>query len=112
MRIAQTYTPAECNYDIYNKAVKAIAKVLEEWRPEFEGGAHMLKLHTDHQNHEYFVKTQLLHSRYARWYKLLSRCDDQTLYIPAKSNGKGDALTRRPPQLPEGGMRDSKQWNR
>ena len=32
-------SPAECNYDIYDKQLMAIMKALEEWRPECEGAA-------------------------------------------------------------------------
>ncbi|KAI0993776.1 hypothetical protein K3495_g14408, partial [Podosphaera aphanis] len=31
------HTPAECNYEIYDKELFAIIKCLEEWRPELQG---------------------------------------------------------------------------
>ena len=31
------YSAAECNYEIYDKELLAIVKVLEEWRPELQG---------------------------------------------------------------------------
>jgi hypothetical protein len=81
----------------------AIIKALEEWRPECEGAAYPLKLITDHKNLEYFMTKKLLNRRQARWSELLTRFDYEIVYRPGKSNGKADALTRRPGDLPEGG---------
>jgi hypothetical protein len=53
-------SPAECNYDIYDKEPMAIIKALEEWRPECEGAAYPLQLITDHKNMEYFMTKKLL----------------------------------------------------
>jgi len=37
---SKKHSPAECNYDIYDKELMAIIKALEEWRPECEGAAY------------------------------------------------------------------------
>jgi len=100
---SKKHSPAECNYDIYDKELMAIIEVLEEWRPECEGTAYPLKLITDHKNLEYFMKKKLLNRRQARWSEFLTRFDHEIVYRPGKSNGKADALTRRPGDLPEGG---------
>ena len=97
------HSPAECNYDIYDKELMAIIKALEEWRPECEGAEHTLQLITDHNNLEYFMSKKLLNRRQARWAQFLSRFDYEIVYRPGKSNGKADALTRRRGDLPEGG---------
>jgi len=81
----------------------AIIKTLEEWRPECEGAEHTLQLITDHKNLEYFMTKKLLNWRQARWAQFLSRFDYEIVYCPGKSNGKADALRRRPGDLPEGG---------
>jgi hypothetical protein len=60
-------TPAECNYDIYNKEVMAIIKALEEWRPECERAAYPLQLITAQKNLEYFMPKKLLNLSQARW---------------------------------------------
>ena len=96
-------TPAECNYDIYDKELMGIIKALEEWRPECEGAAYLLQLITNHKNLEYFMTKKLLNRRQARWSEFLTRFDYEIVYRPGKSNGKADALTRRPGDLPEGG---------
>jgi hypothetical protein len=100
---SKKHSPAECNYDIYDKELMAIIKALEEWRPECEGAEHTLQLITDHKNLEYFMSKRLLNRRQARWAQFLSRFDYEISYRPGKSNGKADALTRRPGDLPEGG---------
>jgi hypothetical protein len=60
------HSPAECNYDIYDKELMAIIQALEEWRPECEGAEHPLQLITDHKNLEYFMTKKLLNRRHAR----------------------------------------------
>jgi hypothetical protein len=81
----------------------AIIKALEEWRPECEGAAYPLQLLTDHKNLEYFMTKKLLNQRQAQWSEFLTRFEYEIVYRPGKSNGKADALTRRPGDLPEGG---------
>jgi hypothetical protein len=100
---SKKHSPAECNYDIYDKELMAIIKALEEWRPECEGAEHTLQLITEHKNLEYFMSKKHLNRRQARWAQFLSRFDYEIVYRPGKSNGKADALTRRPGDLPEGG---------
>ena len=100
---SKKHSPAECNYDIYNKELMAIIKALEEWRPECEGAAYPLELITDHKNLEYFMTTKLLNRPQARWSEFLTRFDYEIVYRPGKSNGRADALTRRPGDHPEGG---------
>jgi hypothetical protein len=37
---SKKYSPAECNYDIYDKELMPIIKALKESRPECEGAAY------------------------------------------------------------------------
>jgi len=62
---SKKHSPAECNYDIYDKELMAIIKALEEWRPECERAAYPLRLITDHKNLEYFITKKLLYRRQA-----------------------------------------------
>ena len=96
-------SPAECNYDIYDKELMAIIKALDEWRPECEGAAYPLQLIIDHKKLEYFITQKLLNRRQAPWSKFLTWCDYEIVYPPGKFNGNADALMRRPGDLPEGG---------
>jgi len=101
--LTKKYSPAECNYDIYDKELMAIIQSLKEWRPECEGAAYPLELITDDENLQYFMTKKLLNRRQARWSEFLTRFDYEIFYRPGKSNGKADALTRRPGYHPEGG---------
>jgi len=101
--ISKKHSPAECNYDIYDKELMAIYMSLEEWRPECEGAAYRLQLITDHKNLEYLMTKKLLKCRQAQSSEFLTRFDYQIVYRPGKPNSKADAVTRRPGDLPEGG---------
>jgi hypothetical protein len=104
---SRKHTPAECNYEIYDKELMAIVRAFENWRPELEGSAHPIDVVTDHKNLEYFTTTKLLSRRQARWAEFLSRFDFQIRYRPGKQGGKPDALTRRTADLPiEGDLSD------
>ena len=59
------HSPAECNYEIYNKELMAIICAFEEWRPELEGSPTPVEVITDHKNLEYFMSTKQLSCRQA-----------------------------------------------
>ena len=98
---SKKHSPAECNYEIYDKELMAIVKAFEEWRPELEGAAHPIQVLSDHKNLEYFMSTKLLNRRQARWSEFLSRFDFKIVYRPGKAGAKPDALTRRSGDLPQ-----------
>jgi len=60
---SKMYTPAECNYNIYLKELRAIVIAWEEWTPECEEALHPLKLITDHKSIQYFMTKKLLNGR-------------------------------------------------
>ena len=43
-------SPAECNYEIYDKELLAIIRCFEQWRPELEGAGFPIKVLSDHKN--------------------------------------------------------------
>jgi hypothetical protein len=47
---SKKHIPAECNYDIYDKELMVIIKVLEQWRPQCQGAAYPIQLITDYKN--------------------------------------------------------------
>lgn len=95
--------PAELNYEIYDKELLAIVRCFEEWRPELEGTPDDLPIQvlTDHKNLGYFMDTKKLTRRQARWALMLSRYNFKIAYRPGSENGKADALTRRPGDIPD-----------
>lgn len=87
-------SPAESNYEIYDKELLAIVQAFEEWRPELEGSSKAVEVISDHKALEYFMKSRLLNRRQARWSEFLSRFNFKICYRPGKHNGPADALSR------------------
>jgi hypothetical protein len=95
---SKKHSPAECNYEIYDKELMAIIRAFKEWRPELEGALHPIQVLSDHKNLEYFMLTKLLNHRQTCWAEYLSRFNFKIVYCPRKAGGKRDAG-----DLPEGG---------
>ncbi|KAI1000573.1 hypothetical protein K3495_g7621 [Podosphaera aphanis] len=87
-------SPAESNYEIYDKELLAIVQAFEEWRPELEGSPSPVNVITDHKALEYFMKSRLRSRRQARWSEFLSRFNFKICYRPGKQNGPADTLSR------------------
>ena len=64
---SRKHSPAECNYEIYDKELMAIVRCFEKWRAELEGSPHIIEVLSDYKNLEYFMSTKLLSRRQARW---------------------------------------------
>ena len=60
------YTPAECNYPIYDKELLVIIRCLEEWEAELKSVRQFTVL-TDYKNLEYFTTVRKLSERQIRW---------------------------------------------
>ncbi|KAH0610200.1 uncharacterized protein H6S33_011727 [Morchella sextelata] len=100
---SKKHSPAECNYEIYDKELLAIIRCFEEWRHHLEGAQFPIEVLSDHRNLEYFMTTKLLNRRQARWSEFLSRFDFVIQFRPGKQGTKPDALTRRSGDLPKEG---------
>jgi len=85
----------ERNYEIHDKEMLAIIRVLEEWRHFLEGATHPVEIWTNHKNLEYFMTTKKLNRRQARWSLHLARFDFLLHHRPGRTIGKLDALSRR-----------------
>ena len=94
--ISRTMSPAELNYDIYDKELLAIIYALEEWRPYLLDAEEPFEIWTDHKNLSYFRKPQRLNSRQARWYLKLQDYNFELKHIPGKTNSRADILSRLP----------------
>jgi len=84
----------ERNYKIYNKEMLAVMRCLEDWRHYLEGTKKEFKIWMDHKNLQYFMSSQKLKHRQARWALYLSRFNFVLKHIPGKSMGKVDSLSR------------------
>jgi len=85
----------ERNYEIHNKEMLAVVRCLEAWRHYLEGAKFKFKIWTDHKNLQYFMISQKLNRRQARWALYLSQFNFALKYIPGKSMGKTDGLSKR-----------------
>ncbi|RAL59221.1 hypothetical protein DID88_006676 [Monilinia fructigena] len=93
-------SPAECNYEIYDKEMLAIIRCLEAWDPELRSVSEF-EIRTDHKNLQYFMTIQKLTERQMRWSLVLSRYNFSITYIQGKDNVRADALSRRPQDMPD-----------
>ena len=89
-------TPAEINYEIYDKEMLAVVTAFKEWRSYLEGAQHQTTVLTDHRNLEWFKETKKYTRRQVRWAQLLAGYDFVIVFRPGVKGGKPDALTRRP----------------
>ena len=94
-------SPAECNYEIYDKKMLTIIRCLEEWDAELRSVK--FEIRTDHKNLEYFMTVKKLTERQIRWSLILSKYDFVINYITGKSNERADALSKREQDVPEAG---------
>jgi len=61
-----------------------------------EGAKLEFEIWTDHKNLQYFMISQKLNQRQARWALYLSQFNFTLKHVPGKSMGKADGLSRRP----------------
>jgi len=73
-----------------------VIRCLEVWRYYLEGVKLKFEIWTDHKNLQYFMTNQKLNHRQAKWTLYLSQFNFALKYIPGKSMGKADRLSRRP----------------
>jgi hypothetical protein len=100
---SKKYSPAEYNYEIYNKELMAIVCVFEEWYPELQSIINPIHILSDHKNLEYFMTTELLNRYQAHWSQFLSQFNFKIVYRPGTTSGKLDTLTHRSADLPKAG---------
>ena len=55
-----TFSPAECNYNIYDRELLAVIQALKEWWHYLTRTEHLVVIITDHKNLEYFKQPQNL----------------------------------------------------
>ena len=93
--ISKLLNTIEQNYEIHNKEMLAVIRCLEAWRHYLEGAKLEFKIWTDHKNFQYFITSQKLNCRQARWALYLSRFNFTLKHVPEKSMEKADGLSKR-----------------
>jgi len=86
--------PAERNYEIHDKEMLAVIKCLEDWRHYLEEAKKEFKIWSNHTNLQYFMTSQKLNCRQARWALYLSGFNFILRHVPGRSMGKVDSLSR------------------
>jgi len=88
-------TPAEQNYDTYDRELLAIVETMRQWRHYLEGANYKILIQCDHKNLEYFQISKVLSRRQARWAEILSSYDFVIEHLEGKKN-PADGPSRRP----------------
>ena len=86
--ISKSINTTERNYEIHDKEMLAVIRCLEAWRHYLEGAKLEFEIWTDHKNLQYFMASQKLNQRQARWALYLSWFSFTLKYIPGKSMEK------------------------
>jgi len=89
-------SPAELNYDVYDKEMLAIVFSLRKNRHYLQGAEHKTTVFSDHQNRTHFKSAILLNRRQARWAEVLNQYNFRILYRKGSANIKADILSRCP----------------
>ena len=63
--ISKTFSIAEQNYEIYDRELLAIIRVLEEWQHYIQGSPHTTIVLSDHKNLTYYREAKKLNRRQA-----------------------------------------------
>jgi len=93
--ISKSLSDTEINYKIYDKEILVVVRCLEVWRHFLEETTIKFEIWTDHKNLKYFMKTQKLNRKQARWALYLSRFDFTLKHVPGNKIEKADSLSRR-----------------
>jgi hypothetical protein len=92
---SKSLQPAERNYEIHDKELLAIIRVLRHFRHYLQGSKHTTKIFSDHANLKYFTTKQTLTRRQAHWALFLATFPYKIIPKPGSTN-KADALSRHP----------------
>jgi len=91
----KSLSSVEQNYEIHDKEMLAIIRVLEKWKHFLEEATHLVEIWTDHKNLEYFMMAKKLNHHQARWSLHLARFDFLLHHHLGRTMGKPNTLLRR-----------------
>ena len=92
---SKTFSPAERNYNIYDRELLAVILALVEWRQYLQGTSHPVSVLTDHKNLSYLKDPHKLSRQQACWSLFLQDFDLAWKVTPGTHMGPTDALSRR-----------------
>jgi len=109
---SKNMSPAECNYEIYDKELLTIIRAFEHWRSELKLTDISIKVFIDHQALIPLMEDKELSRRQMRWVQKLADFNFRIMYRPGKQNIKVDALTRRADAVPRGSQDERVRYQR
>ena len=83
--ISKLLNETERNYEIHDREMLAIIRYLDEWRHLLEETQNKFEIWSNHKNLEYFISSQKLNCRQARWALYLSRFNFMLKHVPESS---------------------------
>ena len=92
--ISKTLSPAEWNYEIYDRELLAIIRALEEWRHYIQGSPHTTIVLSNHKNLTYYREAQKLTRQQACWSLYLSKFDVKLIHTPGNKMVQSDTLSQ------------------
>jgi hypothetical protein len=93
---SKTLNEAQRNYDVADLELLVVVMSLDNWRSFLAGSLHKVIVYSDHQNLLYWKEPHKISRRVAREVLCLSEYNIEIHHIQGKSNGRADALSRRP----------------
>jgi hypothetical protein len=99
--ISKTLSPAERNYEIYDRELLAIIRALEEWCHYIQGSPHTTIILSDHKNLMYYREAKNLNWGQAHWSLYLSEFDVKLVHTPGHKMVQSNTLSRRPDLCPD-----------
>ena len=99
-----TFTPTERNYDIYERKLLALMKIMKalaHWRPHVAATKDPVTILTDHVNLLYWKIPRKVNRRVARWFMELQDYNLIIKHVPGKIHAAADMLSR-PPGVDQG----------
>jgi hypothetical protein len=88
-------SPAELNYDIFDKELLAVIDALKEWRYLLIGSEVPVAIFTDHKNLQHFSEVRQLNRRQARWSLFLADFNFTLHHRKGSKQVVSDALSRK-----------------
>ena len=90
-----TFSPAERNYNIYDRELLTVRQALKEWCHYLTGTEHPVTVITDQKNLGYFKQPQNLTRQQACWNVFLQDCNIKWGVEQGINMGPVDALSRK-----------------
>ena len=83
--LSQSFSPADRNYDVYDRELLAVIRGLKTWKHYLRGSQFPVKVFTDHKNLLYFKEPQKLNRRQARWMLNIGDYNLKLVHVPGKN---------------------------